>query len=28
MSKEAIMTTITAVIMLGFAILGVSIVAP
>jgi len=28
MSKEAIMTTITAVIMLSFAIFGVSIVAP
>jgi len=28
MSKEAIMTTIVAVIMLGFAGFGVSVVAP
>jgi len=28
MSKEAIITTIPAVIMLGFAIFGVSVVAP
>jgi hypothetical protein len=28
MSKEAIITTIPAVIMLGFAILGISVVSP